>query len=59
MPSTGSPSSGPPCRRRGADRIATADVLMAVMDVYGDDFDRVLRAHGTDRDEMLERLNAL
>jgi hypothetical protein len=24
--------------------------------VYGEDFDRVLRVHGTDRDEVLERL---
>jgi hypothetical protein len=29
---------------------------MAVMHVYGEDFDRVLRVHGTDRDEVLERL---
>jgi hypothetical protein len=41
---------------RGADGVATSDVLMAVMDVYGADFDRVLRAHGTDRDEVIERL---
>lgn len=44
--------------RRGAGGVATADVLMAVMDVYGADFERVLRAHGTDRDEVLERLGA-
>jgi hypothetical protein len=43
---------------RGADGVATPDVLMAVMDVYGADFDRVLRAHGTDRDEVIERLGA-
>ena len=30
---------------------------MAVMHVYGEDFDRVLRAHGTDRDEVLARLD--
>jgi len=46
-------------RERGATGVATTDVLMAVMYVYGEDFDRVLRAHGTDRDEVLERLNAL
>ena len=28
------------------------------MHVYGEAFDRVLRAHGTDRDEVLERLGA-
>jgi hypothetical protein len=41
---------------RGAGAIATTDVLVAVMDVYGKDFDRVLRAHGSDRDEVLDRL---
>jgi hypothetical protein len=43
---------------RGANGVATADVLMAVMHVYGEDFDRVLRAHGSDRDEVLARLGA-
>jgi hypothetical protein len=42
--------------RRGARSVDTSDVLVAVMDVYGADFDRVLRVHGTDRDEVLERL---
>ena len=42
--------------RRGARTVGTSDVLVAVMDVYGADFDRVLRAHGTDRGEVLERL---
>src|SRR5256885_12882621 len=42
--------------RRGARAVDTSDVLIAVMDVYGEDFDRVLRVHGTDRDEVLERL---
>jgi hypothetical protein len=46
-------------RERGANGVATTDVLMAVMHVYGEDFDRVLIAHGTDRDEVLERLTAL
>jgi hypothetical protein len=45
-------------RERGAEAVGTNDVLVAVMEVYGDDFDRVLRAHGTDRDEVLERLAA-
>lgn len=44
--------------RRGASGVATSDVLMAVMDVYGEDFERVLQAHGTDRDEVIERLGA-
>jgi hypothetical protein len=46
-------------RERGASGVSTTDVLMAVMHVYGEDFDRVLLAHGTDRDEVLERLRAL
>lgn len=45
--------------RRGAAGVATSDLLIAVMDVYGADFERVLRAHGTDRDEVLERLGAV
>ena len=44
--------------QRGSATIATADVLMAVMHVYGEDFDRVLRAHGTDREAVLELLGA-
>jgi hypothetical protein len=42
--------------RRGAPALGTADVLVAVMHVYGTDFDHVLRIHGTDRGEVLERL---
>jgi hypothetical protein len=42
--------------RRGAHNIGTSDVFVAVMEVYGADFDRVLWAHGTDCDEVLERL---
>lgn len=43
---------------RGAAVVTTTDVLAAVMQVYGADFDAVLHAHGTDRDEVLERLGA-
>ena len=43
---------------RGANGVGTTDVLMAVMHVYGEDFDRVLLAHGTDRDEVLARVRA-
>ncbi|HEY2397691.1 MAG TPA: hypothetical protein VGH78_01755 [Solirubrobacteraceae bacterium] len=42
--------------RRRATALGTADVLLAVMDVYGAEFDHVLRVHGTDRSEVLERL---
>jgi hypothetical protein len=41
---------------RRARALATTDVLMAVIEVYGEDFDRVLEVHGTDREELLERL---
>jgi hypothetical protein len=44
--------------QRGAAGVTTSDVLMAVMHVYGEAFERVLQAHGTDRDEVLERLDA-
>lgn len=43
---------------RSAPGVATTDVLLAVMQVYGEDFERVLRAHGADTDEVLERLGA-
>jgi hypothetical protein len=41
---------------RGAHSLATTDVLMGVIEVYGEDFDHVLEVHGTDREELLERL---
>jgi ATP-dependent Clp protease ATP-binding subunit ClpA len=43
-------------RRHGRRSVATTDLLLAVICVYGEDFDRVLRAHGTDRDEVVEWL---
>jgi hypothetical protein len=43
---------------RHARALATTDLLMAVMHVYGEHFDHVLQVHGTDRDEVLERLGA-
>jgi hypothetical protein len=42
--------------RRGAPCFGTIDVLVAVLDVYGSDFNHVLRVHGTDRAEVLQRL---
>ncbi len=41
---------------RRAAALGTTDILMAVIGVYGDGFDRVLQAHGTDREEVLDRL---
>ncbi len=43
---------------RGAGGVGTIDVLMGVMQVYGTVFERALRAHGTDADEVLQRLAA-
>jgi hypothetical protein len=42
--------------QRRAELVSTSDVLVAVMQVYGESFDRVLLAHGTDREEVLARL---
>jgi hypothetical protein len=66
-PSAAPPGSGDPvdaiCRRavrmanaRAADRVATVDVLFAVLATYGQAFDRVLYVRGTSREELLERL---
>jgi len=43
-------------QKRGAQTVGTVDVLVGVMDFYGDAFDHVLRAYGTDRVEVLERV---
>lgn len=45
-------------RKRGAASVGTGDILVAVMRFYGSDFDAVLAAHGTDRDEVVGRLDA-
>jgi hypothetical protein len=44
--------------QRGAGGVGTKDLLLAVMRIYGEEFDRVLRAHGTDRAEVLARLTS-
>jgi len=44
-------------RGRGATIVGTGDILVAVMRFYGSDFDLVLAAHGTDRDEVIGRLD--
>jgi hypothetical protein len=45
-------------RKRGVGGVGTIDLLMAVLEVYGAVFERALRAHGTDVEEVLERLAA-
>ncbi len=44
--------------QRGAGGVSTKDLLLAVIHIYGEDFEHVLRAHGTDRDEVLQKLAA-
>jgi hypothetical protein len=41
---------------RLAETVGTADLLFAVLDVYGRLFDRVLYLRGTSREELAERL---
>jgi hypothetical protein len=41
---------------RGSGGVTTVELLLAVMDVYGEHFARVLEAHGTDCAEVRERL---
>ena len=38
--------------------MGTADLTFAVLDVYGDLFERVLYQRGTSREELTERLTA-
>jgi anti-sigma B factor antagonist len=45
-------------RKRGGTAVGTGDILLAVMRFYGPEFDAVLAAHGTDRDEVTARLAA-
>ncbi len=45
-------------RARGANLIGTLDLLAAVIQVYGEDFDAVLRGHGTDRAVLIRRVNS-
>jgi hypothetical protein len=41
---------------RGSAGVTTTELLLAVMDVYGEHFECVLEAHGTDCAEVRERL---
>jgi hypothetical protein len=43
-------------REHGDAGVTTVEVLLAAIDFYGADFERVLQAHGTDRDEVVARL---
>jgi hypothetical protein len=47
--------------RLAADReltsVGTGELLAGVMVIYGEDFDRVLEAHGSDRTELIDHLD--
>jgi hypothetical protein len=44
---------------RGARAVGTADLLLALLDVYGEPLDHALEARGATRDEVVERLAAM
>jgi hypothetical protein len=41
---------------RGAEAVGTADLLVALLDVYGEPIDHALELRGATRQELLERL---
>ena len=43
---------------RGADCVATVDLLFAVLEVYGPLFERALYLRGATREELIERLSS-
>lgn len=45
--------------RRRESKIGTGDLLLAVMEEYGPDFDRVLRANGVDKAAVIERVGGV
>jgi hypothetical protein len=45
-------------REHGEGLITTRHLLLAVMSLYGAEFDLVLQAHGCDRNELKQRLDA-
>ena len=44
---------------RRARAVGTADLLLALLDVYGDPMDHALESRGATRDEVIERLVAM
>lgn len=44
---------------RHAEAVGTADLLLALLDVYGDPLDHALALRGATRDEVIERLAAM
>lgn len=44
---------------RHAEAVGTADLLLALLDVYGDPMDHALESRGATRDEVIERLIAM
>jgi hypothetical protein len=46
-------------QRRGAVSVGTADLLLALLDVYGEPIDRALEQRGASSAEVIERLAAM
>jgi hypothetical protein len=44
---------------RGATAVGTADLLLALLDVYGEPLDQALESRGASRAEVIERLAAM
>jgi hypothetical protein len=42
---------------RGANLIGTLELLAAVIQAYGEDFDEVLQSHGTSRAALIRHIN--
>ncbi len=45
--------------RRGGSAVCTTELLFALMELYGQTFDRALYLRGTSREELLERLSTV
>jgi hypothetical protein len=45
--------------QRRAEAVGTADLLLALLDVYGEPLDQALAVRGATRDEVIERLAAM
>ena len=69
-PSSSPPLGGPAVDRtvieaerraleRGAEAVGTADLLLALLDVYGEPIDQALEARGATSGEVIERLAAM
>jgi hypothetical protein len=49
-------AAGTRAGERDADSVGTSDILLAVLDIYGELFERVLYVRGTSSQELIEHL---